>query len=116
MRTETEQRLHDALTACNELIDLASGRTHEWYLNERIVRLATERLLEIIGEALSVALRLTPDLEERLPQARKAIGLRNRIIHGYDKLDNSIIWSIIRDNIPSLVNELELMLDEEAPS
>ncbi len=114
MRTETEQRLHDALIACNELNDLASGRHYEWYVNERIARLAMERLLEITGEALSVALRLTPDLEERLPQARKAIGLRNRIIHGYDKLDDSIIWSIIRDNIPSLANELKQVLEEEA--
>jgi uncharacterized protein with HEPN domain len=113
LRTETEQRLHDALIACNDLIDLASGRNQEWCLNERIARLATERLLEIIGEALSAALRLTPDLEARLPQARKAIGLRNRIIHVYDKLNNTIIWSIVRDNIPPLANELKRLLNEE---
>ena len=79
------------------------------------MRLATERLLEIIGEALSIALRQASELEEQLPESRKAIGLRNRIIHGYDKLDNAIVWSIVRDNIPGLADALKKLLDEEAP-
>lgn len=113
MRTETEKRLHDALTACKEFVELSSGKDFEWYRSERIGHLADERLLEIIGEALSVALRLTPELAERLPAARKAVGLRNRIIHGYDNLDDFIIWSVIRDNIPVLASELDTMLSEE---
>lgn len=88
MRTETEKRLHDALTACKELVELSSGKDYAWYRSERY---------------------------GRLPETQLAIGLRNRIVHGYDNLDNVIIWDTIRDNIPGLANELKQLLEEKAP-
>ena len=116
MKIETTKRLHDALTACNDLLELSSGKDYEWYRRERYGRLAAERLLEIIGEALSVAVQSSPDLKTLLPESRDAIGLRNRIVHGYDKLDDKIVWDTIHDSIPSLVNELERILDKQSPA
>jgi uncharacterized protein with HEPN domain len=91
LRIETAKRLHDALTACNDLLELASGKDYEWYRRERYGRLAAERLLEIIGEALTVAVRTDPDLKELRPETQEAISLRNRIVHGYDRIDNAIV-------------------------
>jgi len=35
------------------------------------------------------------------------IGLRNRLIHGYDEVDYDIVWRILTEDIPSLISRLE---------
>ena len=38
---------------------------------------------------------------------RQIIATRNRLIHGYLGIDNDTLWSIIQDDIPSLIIELQ---------
>ncbi len=82
------------------------------YSSNEMVRLAVERLLEIVGEALSVALKLDPSLQDRFPNLRRAVGLRNRIIHGYDDINDAVIWDIIQTNVPPLASELDELLGD----
>lgn len=37
------------------------------------------------------------------------IAMRNRLIHGYLGLDDDIVWSIVRENIPALLAQLREM-------
>jgi uncharacterized protein with HEPN domain len=60
---------------------------------------ATLRNLELIGEA---ATHIPPELRESIPW-RQIIATRNRLIHGYLGIDNDTLWSIIQDDIPSLI-------------
>lgn len=85
------------------------------YRRDETTRLASERLLEIVGEALTVALRTDPSLDTALPDVRRAIALRNRIIRGYHDISDALIWDTIKTNIPQLANDLETLL-EDAPS
>ena len=39
--------------------------------------------------------------------ARKIVGARNRIVHGYDDIDNTEIWSIVINNLPILKKEID---------
>lgn len=110
MKIEVEKRLRDALSACNKLADLSSGRDYEWYRANEIYRLACERLLEIVGEALKAALDLDHDLLHAIPEIRSAIGLRNRVIHEYDAVDDLILWTTIEFNIPELTTRLNILL------
>lgn len=41
----------------------------------------------------------------------KVIATRNRLIHGYLGIDNDILWSIIQDDIPSLLADLQALKD-----
>jgi uncharacterized protein with HEPN domain len=43
----------------------------------------------------------------------QVISLRNRLIHGYDTVDLSIVWHILRDDVPLLVRNLESVLDSD---
>ena len=73
----------------------ASGLTYD----------ATVRNLELIGEA---ATRIPAMVREFAPhiQWREIISMRNRLIHGYLGIDNDTLWSIIQDDVPSLLDDL----------
>jgi len=61
--------------------------------------------LEIIGEAVNRILKKDKDF--KLDNAQKIIGTRNRIIHGYDKVSDDLIWSIVINHLPRLKKEIE---------
>ena len=76
------------------------------YLADVLLRSAVERQFEIIGEAMNRAAQLDDTVESRGPELRRIVGLRNRIIHGYDSVDDELVWSIVQDNLPSLRTSL----------
>lgn len=43
---------------------------------------------------------------------KQLYGMRNRIVHGYDGVDMSIVWDTIRLDLPALLDELERILEE----
>jgi uncharacterized protein with HEPN domain len=70
---------------------------------------AVERHLGIIGEAVNKFLKesKTNDLKNAL----QIISLRNRLIHSYDNVDDSIIWSILTRHLKPLKDEINKMLE-----
>ena len=70
----------------------------------------SRRELEIIGEAINRILKINPDIE--ITEARRIVDLRNWVIHGYDKVDDVIIWGIISRDIPKLKEQVEELLEE----
>lgn len=73
------------------------------------LRLALTRAVEVIGEA---AARVSDDTRAAWPQVawKHIVGTRNRLIHGYDKVDLDVLWSILVSDLPLLVEELEKIL------
>lgn len=82
----------------------------EEYKRNIILKRATERNLEIIGEAINRILILEPDFP--IENARKIVGLRNQIIHSYDNISDENIWSIIKIHLPTLKSEVEKLIQE----
>ena len=81
------------------------------YERNKQLRRAVERELEIIGEAVNHLL----DLDESIAidNARRIVDLRNFVIHGYDKVDNVIIWGVISRDLPKLKDQVDKLLDEQ---
>ena len=79
-----------------------------------MVRDAVERRLGIIGEALSRAAVLEPALVDLIPELRQIVGLRNRVIHGYDAVDDEIVWDIVRNKLPGLQVRVAELLGKDA--
>lgn len=79
-----------------------------------MLRSAVERQLEILGEALHRAGRLDESLREQVVELRRIVVLRNRIIHGYDSVDEEIVWDIVQSKVPPLERLLGTLLDERA--
>jgi uncharacterized protein with HEPN domain len=47
-----------------------------------------------------------------ISNSRRIIDLRNWVIHGYDKVDDVIIWGIITRDIPILKSEIEKLIND----
>ena len=65
---------------------------------------AVERQLGIIGEAVNKFESIHPEFA--IENSRKIVGFRNRIIHAYDSIDQTMIWAILKNHIPNLKEEL----------
>ncbi len=68
------------------------GDKHDFkaYMADKMLRRAVEREFEIIGEAMSRIEKLNSTIE--ITSKRLIISMRNRVIYGYDKIDNEIVW------------------------
>jgi len=73
------------------------------------LQLIVERELEIIGEALARLRRDHPDLADQIGDIHKIVGLRNVLAHGYDVLENEILWDIVENKIPILKRDVEML-------
>jgi uncharacterized protein with HEPN domain len=94
------------LDHAREALQLAAGRNRDDLDDDRVFHLAMTRPLEILGEAAS---RVSEPTREVNPNVAWTgiVGLRNRLIHGYDQVDCNVLWSIIQDDLPPLVAQLE---------
>jgi uncharacterized protein with HEPN domain len=102
-------RLHHMRDYAHEAIELSQGKTREDLDNDRLLELALVRLMEIIGEA---AARVTQTTQQQLPDIpwREVTAMRNRLIHGYDRIDNDILWDTIEFDLPPLIVALDAFL------
>jgi uncharacterized protein with HEPN domain len=112
MDNEIKTWLYDILQSINEIESYYENkpRIFEDYVTDIKTKRAIERDLEIIGEAVHRILK--KDKKFKLEHALKIIGTRNRIIHGYDKVSDDLIWSIVINHLPKLKDEVSLLLNE----
>ena|SRR6056297_761824 len=106
MELKIQKYLYDIITSINSIYDyLGENRDFNEYSENKLLRRAVERELEIIGEASNRILKL--DSEFPINNARKIVDLRNWVIHGYDKVDDVIIWGILSNHLPKLKEQVE---------
>ena len=60
---------------------------------------------------MSRILNIDPNIS--IVNARKIVDTRNWVIHGYDKVDDVVIWGIISNHLPKLKKEIEELLETE---
>ena len=75
------------------------------YDKDRKTQSAVERQLVIIGEALNKLRGLESGIV--IENDKQIIGFRNRLVHAYDSIDNSIVWAIINRHLEKLKSEIE---------
>ena len=107
MQREISQSLLDALNACQAIREFTQGQTFDQYRENKLLRSGVERQFEIMGEAFNRIDVINATFRERLPEMGAVIGMRNRIIHGYDSVDDSIIWDAVQRHVPRLTVWLE---------
>lgn len=86
-------------------------KDYDSFLNDLKTRMAVERAIEIIAEALNRIKKKDESIQ--LTNARKIISTRNKIIHGYDYISYDVIWEISKKHIYPLREEVEILIAEK---
>ncbi|HYN21350.1 MAG TPA: HepT-like ribonuclease domain-containing protein [Thermoanaerobaculia bacterium] len=97
------------LNAAQGVVTSLQGTTYEQYVENEDLRLATERRIEIIGEA---ARRVSTSFKEAHPEVpwRLIVDQRNVLIHAYDEIEQERIWRLVAQEIPLLIEQLTRLL------
>ena len=110
-----EASLADMLSAAETALEHVAGKSRDDYENQRLLRDAVERRIEIIGEA---ARRMTDEFRAAHPEIpwRVIMATRHILAHDYDEVDNDIVWRILTDHLPVLIRQLRALLPPPPPS
>ena len=109
------KHLYDLERVIGEIECFAAGASEDRLLAERDLQLIFEREFEILGEALARLLRTAPELENSIVNARRIVGLRNVLAHGYDAVDHRILWAAVTNHLPKLKDDVDRLLRESLP-
>ena len=95
--------------ATESALSFCQGRTRADVDNDDMLRFALTRAVEIIGEAANKV-----SIETRTQNPGIAwpviVGMRNRLVHAYFDVDSDILWTTVSERLPSLLQELKLIL------
>ena len=105
-------RLKHMREFAQKAVSLVEGKTKEDLEDDEVLRFALTHLVELVGEAAS---QFPRELQQKYPQIPwpKIVGIRNKLIHGYDYVDYDILWDAITQNFPQLLTELNKILPPE---
>jgi uncharacterized protein with HEPN domain len=111
MKAEFLDYIEDILDAMGKAEMLLDVVTYDQFASDFRVNYAVVRALEIIGEA---AKRLPSSLKDEYPDIpwRGMAGMRDRIIHSYDRVDLEIVWNTVKEIIPDIRPVLEQILTD----
>ena len=112
-RRDDRVSLLDMLIHADEAVVLLGEASLNDLTENRVMELALRKLVEIVGEAANRVSEETQQCHQEIlwPQI---IGMRNRLIHGYDDISLERLWDTINNDLPPLIGQLRASVGEEA--
>jgi len=109
-KPKDNERLLHMLEAIDNIFEFVNGKSFEVYKNDKILRFAVIKNLEIIGEA---AYLLTKDFKSGHDSIewRDIIGMRHILVHGYYQIKDEIIWATIETELKPLRDKIQKILE-----
>ena len=110
MTRQQKKLLFDMQSMAREVRD-AVGEMHlTAYQEDRLMQLAVERMMMIIGEAAFQLKKLWPDVAKHLTNFDQIVSMRHILVHAYDQINAEIMWQTIEQDIPKLIDECEQLI------
>jgi len=97
--------LEEIVNFCNKVVEFTNGLDYDDFIKDEKLQLAIVKLIENIGEASK---RLTNDTRGRYVKVdwKKAMAMRDRLVHDYMDVDLAIVFDVAKNEIPSLLKNL----------
>ncbi len=101
-RHDVNVTLRQMLTYACEAMEMAARTNRADLDDDIVVGRALVRTLEMIGEA---ATRVSTEERASYPSIawQDIVALRNRLIHGYDRVDLDTVWEVVLHDLPAFV-------------
>lgn len=103
------------LDATRKVSEYTEGLDAESFWADSMVQDAVLRNLEIIGEA---AKRVPDAIRDQASEIswREVCGFRDVIVHDYDAIDLEVVWDVIANEVPGLLESLEILMEDLSDS
>jgi uncharacterized protein with HEPN domain len=111
MATDDQVRLEHMLDTVQRIRAMVRGRSRDAFESDEVRQLAILHLIQVLGEAASRVSAEFRDAHPELPWGQM-VGMRNRIVHGYDHVDPAIVWRVATDDVEPVLAALERILAE----
>ena len=87
---------------------IADVELHQ-FLSSELIQDAIIRNLEVIGEAANNIKRVDPVFATKYSEIPWQVmyAMRNRLSHGYEKVDNEMVWNTVCNDLPALKVKLQ---------
>ena len=111
-KREYKDFIVDVVKACSDISDFIKNMSYEDFVSDQKTVYAVVKAIEIIGEAS----KLIPEkIRLKYPHVewKKAIGMRDKLVHDYFGIDYEVLWNTIQINIPKLAKEFKSIADNE---
>ena len=110
MPRDARAYLADIIESCDAIEAAIGGFDLEDYLENRLVRSSVEREFIIIGEAIVVLSRKSPETYAAITKARRIVDFRNKLAHEYSTVDDEFVFAIANHDVPVLRDECRALL------
>ena len=111
MNDKIRKCLFDVVLAYEDLENFTKRMKFSDYLASKMAQRAVEREFEIIGEALNRIKGIDSEILKDITEYHRIIGFRNVLAHGYDIVDEKLVWDAISKHLPILVKEIRSLLN-----
>lgn len=106
--------LWDMRRAAEQAIAFTRNKTLESFRTDELCRRATERVVQIIGEA---AYHVSDDARNLLPDVMwgAIVATRHILVHDYEDVDHEKIWRIATQHMHELLRQIDPVLAANPP-
>ena len=113
MQLECKKYLEDVRRAAELILDFTTEKSSSEYSADPLLRSAVERQFEIIGGALNRLSKTNVAVASQISDYQRIVAFRNILVHGYDAVDDRIVWDIVDKNLPALHRQVVALLGED---
>ena len=111
MRNKDRIALEKMTSYANELLSYVDGMDYDAFTNDRKTLSACAFIISQMGELVTVVSEEAQSEHTTIPW-RNIKGMRNRIIHDYEKVDYLVLWKTIEESIPQLIEAVQTVLEK----